>query len=57
MDNGEGVSLAIRSSDHGRAIGLIVVMLRPQPGVVGIGYWVVPSVRGQGMANRAALVN
>jgi len=37
----------------GRAIGLVVVMLRPQPGVVGVGFWVVPSARTSGYATSA----
>ncbi len=53
LDNDEGLSLAIASSVSGVAIGLIVLMLRPQAGVAGIGYWVVPSQRGHGHASRA----
>ena len=53
FDNGEGLSLAISSSVTGTAIGLIVLTLRPQNGVAGVGYWVVPSQRGQGHAPRA----
>ena len=49
-DNDEDVSLAIHPvSDHS-AVGLVVLMLRPQPGVVGIGYWIVPSARSRGYA-------
>ena len=51
--NGEGLSLAIASSVSGAAIGSIVLMLRPQAGVAGVGYWVVPSQRGHGHASRA----
>jgi RimJ/RimL family protein N-acetyltransferase len=53
LDNGEGLSLAISSSVTSTAIGLIVLTLRPQSGVAGVGYWVVPSQRGQGHAPRA----
>ena len=53
-DNDEGVSLAIHSVSDRRAVGLVVLMLRPQPGVVGIGYWIVPSARSRGFATRAA---
>ena len=52
VDNGEGVSLAISSASTRAAIGLIVLTLRPQEGVAGVGYWVVPSHRGQGHAAR-----
>ena len=53
LDNGEGLSLAIASSVSSAAIGLTVLMLRPQGGVAGVGYWVVPSQRGLGHASRA----
>jgi RimJ/RimL family protein N-acetyltransferase len=53
FDKGEGLSLAISSSVTSAAIGLIVLTLRPQNGVAGVGYWVVPSQRGQGHAPRA----
>ncbi len=54
VDNGEGISLAVHSHAAGRAVGLAAMMLRPQRGVVGLGYWIVPSARGQGHASRAA---
>lgn len=38
----------------GEALGSVVLMLRPQPGVAGLGYWLVPSARGRGAATRAA---
>jgi RimJ/RimL family protein N-acetyltransferase len=53
FDNGEGLSLAISSPVTRAAIGLIVLSLRPQHGVAGVGYWVVPSQRGHGHAPRA----
>jgi ribosomal-protein-alanine N-acetyltransferase len=53
LDNGEGLSLAISSALTSAAIGLIVLTLRPQNGVAGVGYWVVPSQRGHGHARRA----
>ena len=53
LDNGEGISLAMEPAARGRAVGLVVLMLRPQPGVAGLGYWVVNSARGQGYATRA----
>ena len=36
-----------------RAIGLVVLMLRPQAGVAGLGYWNVPSARRHGYATCA----
>lgn len=54
LDSGEGVSLAIHALDASRAVGLVSMMLRPQPGVIGLGYWVVPSARHRGFGRRAA---
>ena len=53
VQNGEGVSQAIVEVHSDRAIGLMWVALRPQPHVGGMGYWVVPSERGQGVATAA----
>jgi ribosomal-protein-alanine N-acetyltransferase len=53
-DNGEGVSLAITDRRTGPAIGSVVLLRRPQPGVVGLGYWLIPAARGQRFATRAA---
>jgi RimJ/RimL family protein N-acetyltransferase len=52
VTDGEGVSLAVEA--EGRAVGLIWLGLRPQPGVVGLGYWIVPSARGRRYGTRAA---
>ena len=52
--DGHGVSLAIARHDTDQAVGLVILLLRPQPGVAGLGYWVVPAARGQGLARRAA---
>jgi len=54
IEFGEGIILAIVALDLDRAVGLVSMMLRPQPGVVGLGYWVVPSARQRGFARRAA---
>ncbi len=53
LTSGHGVSLAI--ADHGtdEARGLVILQLRPQPGVAGLGYWVAPSARRHGLARRA----
>lgn len=53
LATGEGVSLAIAHADGDAAIGLIILSIRPQTGVAGIGYWVVPAVRRRGVATRA----
>jgi RimJ/RimL family protein N-acetyltransferase len=53
FEHGEGVSLAVADAGTDRAAGLIWLALRPQPGVVGLGYWVVPRARGMGFGTRA----
>lgn len=50
---GVGVSQAIVDVADDRAIGLVIVSLRPQPGVGGLGYWTVPGARGRGAATAA----
>jgi [ribosomal protein S5]-alanine N-acetyltransferase len=52
-ENREGVSQAIVEVQTDRAIGLMWVALRPQPHVGGLGYWIVPPGRGQGVATAA----
>lgn len=51
--NGEGLSLAVADVASGDAVGLIVLMMRPTPRTVEIGYWVVPGERRRGRATRA----
>lgn len=53
VESGEGISLTVADVLTDRARGLIWLPLRPQPGVMGLGYWVVPSSRGQGLGTRA----
>lgn len=53
LDQGAGLSLAIASSTTDAALGLVVLTLRPQTGVAGIGYWILPSSRVVGHASRA----
>lgn len=48
-----GVSQAIVEATSDRAVGLVIVSLRPQPRVAGMGYWVIPSARGRGAATAA----
>ena len=50
---GAGWALAIADSATGEAVGYAGLMVRPQPGVVGLGYWLIPVVRGKGYATRA----
>src|SRR3954468_24003816 len=52
-EDGIGVSQAIVEAGSDVAIGLVIVTLRPQPHVGGLGYWVVPSARGRGAATAA----
>ena len=53
ITSGEGISLAMHEHAPNRAVGLVSLMLRPQPSVIGLGYWVVPSARQRGLARRA----
>ena len=55
-EQSEGVSLAIHAHEPNRAVGLVSMTERPQAGVTGLGYWIVPSARAQGYASRAALL-
>lgn len=48
----QGWSLVVEGPD-GTAIGAVALMLRPQPGVVGVGYWLLAPARGRGYAVRA----
>jgi RimJ/RimL family protein N-acetyltransferase len=50
LESGEGLSLALEAD--GRAAGAIVLVHR-DPESVGIGYWLVRSARGRGLAGRA----
>jgi RimJ/RimL family protein N-acetyltransferase len=53
LTSGQGVSLAVVDQHDDHAVGHINLMLRPQQGVAGIGYWIVPSARRRGIASRA----
>lgn len=52
--DGAGLSLAVARADTDVAVGSVTLLLRPQPGVAGLGYWLIPAGRGQGLASRAA---
>ena len=51
--DGEGLSLAIEDDARRTAVGLIVLLFRPEPLVAGVGYWVIPEARGRRFAARA----
>lgn len=53
LTSGQGISLAIARQGADEAVGHINLMTRPQRGVAGIGYWIVPAARRQGLAPRA----
>jgi RimJ/RimL family protein N-acetyltransferase len=59
VDGGRAVSMAIArtgtdtGADADSAVGQLFLTMRPQPGVVGLGYWLVPSARGAGLTSRA----
>ena len=53
LTSGQGVSLAVAEVGTDRAVGLVILTIRPQSEVAGIGYWIIPSVRGRGIASRA----
>lgn len=49
----QGLSLVIANRQHDRPCGNIVALHRHQPGVVGIGFWLAPRARGEGLARSA----
>jgi len=53
VEQGEGLSLAIADATTDEALGRAVLTLRPQAGVAGIGYWIIPRARGRGLASKA----
>jgi len=54
--SGEGLSVAIAEAATGAAAGLLSLLHRQQPGVVGAGYWIVASRRRRGLAGAALRV-
>jgi RimJ/RimL family protein N-acetyltransferase len=52
-EKAEGLSLAIADATSDEALGAVVLMFRPQPGNVEIGYWVIGRARGRRLASRA----
>jgi ribosomal-protein-alanine N-acetyltransferase len=53
LTTGQGVCLAVADQRNDQAVGHINLMIRTQEGVAGIGYWIVPAARRQGIASRA----
>lgn len=51
--DGQGWSLAICDASTDRAMGCVVLLLRPQARVAGLGYWLAPDDRGRGHASSA----
>lgn len=51
---GRGWSLAVCDARAAEALGCVALTLRPQEGVAGIGYWLLPEARNRGYATRAA---
>jgi ribosomal-protein-alanine N-acetyltransferase len=54
LKDGAGIALALTDANSDEAVGQISINVRPQPGVVGLGYWVLPEARQRGFASRAA---
>jgi L-amino acid N-acyltransferase YncA len=50
---GEGVSLIVADAGSDATLGLLFLPARPQPGVVGVAYWIAPAARGRGVGTRA----
>lgn len=53
IEKGEGISLAIADASTDRALGSVWLAVCPQPGVMDLSYWVVPTARRQGLGSRA----
>ena len=49
----QGISLAITEEATDHAVGPVILMVRPQQKVAGIGYWVIPAARHHGLGSRA----
>lgn len=53
LTSGKAVSLAVADAGTDEALGLVILASREQPGVAGLGYWIVPGARRRGLARRA----
>ena len=51
--DGEGLPLAIERVDRQVAVGFVVLLVRREPAVLGLGYWVIPEERGRRVATGA----
>ena len=47
------MALAIAEAGSDRAVGHLTLSFTRQPGTVSLGYWLVASARGRGLASRA----
>jgi hypothetical protein len=47
LDTGIGVSMVIADARADTTLGQLYIGVRPQPFVVGLGYWTVPDARRQ----------
>jgi RimJ/RimL family protein N-acetyltransferase len=56
LSSGEGLSLATADALTGTAVGLMCLLHRQQPGVMGVGYWTVVSERGRGLTERSLVL-
>lgn len=45
--------MAIVDSSQRLAVGATYLAVRPQAGVMGLGYWIVPAARRRGLSSRA----
>lgn len=54
LESGDGLALALTDAARDEAVGHVFLAVRPQAGVLGLGYWVIHEARGRRFAARAA---